>query len=348
MLMATKEKLKGLSPEEVAGMVAASTLDIVFRPNVIQAGSSLAQVVETCGMGGDRGWNTKEVKTINASTLSGFVLTSLGLPVFKHGSFGNTTLVGSTDVPIHFGAKICHQSSAKILDIFRRTNYWFSDAHSVKTLHYLSHLLMVETVNHIIGPMTVPISKETRLFKVMGVNHHVHPEVIAKAYTILHLRGFINVGGALILTGLDEVPKGDEYQDLQWVKQHSFLDEVSPIATLASLASGNKFIGNFILTHKDFKAEPIEAEKIKIENAVKPLMKANQLAITRSSEALADYLARNAALGRLLFSLFDSRRPFSQLPTHYQECLRAIYEGKAFRELVGYVRASGGEFISWL
>ena len=162
-LLAVKESLTGLVPEEVAGLAAAGMCDLIIKPSVPEG-----YVVETCGMGGDSGWGSKKVKTINASTLSAIVLASLGLTTFKHGSYGNTTAVGSTDVPVSFGACICNHSQAEIEELIRRVSFWYSDAHAVKTLHYLSHLLMVETVNHIVGPMTMPVGSKTTIYKVMG------------------------------------------------------------------------------------------------------------------------------------------------------------------------------------
>jgi len=340
-LMAMKECREGLSSEEIAGMSAAGTLDLIFRPFV-------PKVIETCGMGGDRSWGAKEIKTINASTLSAFVLASLGIPTFKHGSYGNTTKVGSTDIPINFGIQICHHSKEQILNLFNKTNFWFSDAHSVKTLHYLSHLLMVETVNHIVGPMTVPISKETKLFKVIGVNHHVNPETIARAYTILHQKRFVNLGGVIVICGLDEIPKNNQYLDRQWVKQHAFLDEVSPKATLISLAKEDKFLGNFVLTDENFSANPLREESLKVKNTVPSLMRADEAALSGKDRILSDYLARNAAIGLLVFNGLNETQHLANLPYYYQKCLNAIYSGQAFQALKKYVRTSGGRFKDWL
>ena len=341
-LMAVKEALRNLTPEEVAGMVAAGTLDLVFRPHI-------PQVTETCGMGGDRGWGTRDVKTISASTLGALVLASLDIPTFKHGSYGNTTQVGSTDVPINFGANIYQHTAAEILGLFEETGFWYSDAHSVKTLHHLSHLLMVETVNHIIGPMTVPIAKKTRLFKTMGVNDKIPPWTAAEAYTILHQRGFINLGGAAIICGLDTVPLPDDYPLTSgYVARHTFLDEVSPLATVVSLAVEDRFLGTFVISDRDFEALSLRENSLKVPNTIPDLMRADELALRGRDSILAQYLARNAALGLLISEGIDEKAPFEGLPGCYQRCLEAIKSGAAFQTLVNYVGASGGTLRSWL
>jgi len=340
-LMAVKEALNGLSAEEIAGMAAATTLDLVFRPN-------LPRVTETCGMGGDRGWETKEVKTINASTLSALVLASMGIPTFKHGSYGNTTRVGSTDVPVNFGARICISEPREILDLFAETGFWFSDAHSVKTIHYLSHLLMMETVNHILGPMTVPVARSTRLFKVVGVNHHVNPETMAMAYAILHRKGFLNLGGVVVVAGLDEIPQR-KHPTAKWVRDHTFLDEVSPRATLVSLAREGSFLGTFVLTDENFGAPPLQEERLKIPNTLEGLMRANEAALQGTDPVLSPYLARNASLGLLAMSLSKENPDLlAELPHYYEDCLKIIGTGRALEKLKKYVKASGGSFKDWL
>ncbi|MCL5011243.1 MAG: hypothetical protein M1127_03515 [Patescibacteria group bacterium] len=340
-IMAQKEFSYGLTPEEIAGMVGAATLDIIFRCPAFE-------VLETCGMGGDRGFGTKKVKTINVSTLSAIVLAAMGYEVFKHGSHGNTTKIGSVDIPVNFGAKICLHSKNAIVDLFEETGFWFSDAHSVKTIHYLSHLLMIETINHIIGPMTIPLAHGARLLKVMGVNHHVSPETIARAYTILHKKGFLNLGGVIVLAGVDTVPNEQQLQDGRWAQKHSFLDEVSPIATVASLATGENFVGNFLFTDDSFGCGVLAPEKLKIKNEEQDLMRANELAIRGEDEILTDYLARNAAIGLMLLKGNVNGEDINNLPAFYKECLQSIKSGDAFEKLLEYIEASGGSFRSWL
>ena len=341
-IMAQKEFSYGLTSDEIAGMVGAAILDIIFKCPAFE-------VIETCGMGGDRGFGTKEVKTINASTLSAFVLASMGYTTFKHGSYGNTTKIGSVDIPVNFGAKISFHSRNQILDLFEKTGFWFSDAHSVKTIHYLSHLLMIETVNHIIGPMTIPLAKEARLIKVMGINHHVNPETIARAYNILHQRKLLNLGGLAVVAGVDAVPNESELQSKEWIQEHCFLDEISPIATIISLAEGENFAGNFLLTNNNFDCEPLPQEKLKIKNNELDLMRANELALSGQDNILASYLAQNSALGEMLINASGNlTKSLKKLPEHYKNCLETIKSGNAFEKLVHYVEASGGQFKSWL
>jgi len=87
-LMAAKESFRSLAPEEIAGMVAATNLDLQVR-------LELPAVVETSGMGGDIGFevNGQRMKTINASTLSAFVLDA----VRGAGGGGDTSFAGALE-----------------------------------------------------------------------------------------------------------------------------------------------------------------------------------------------------------------------------------------------------------
>ncbi|MFA5030039.1 MAG: hypothetical protein WC495_00410 [Patescibacteria group bacterium] len=153
-LMAAKESLRHLTPDEVAGIAAASMMDTVIQ-------LKREHVIETCGMGGDLGFvhNGIVKKTINVSTLSALVLAALGYPVAKHGSYGNTSAVGSTEAIELLGAKTSFTSLSEVETAWQNSGFIFLDAHWCKTIHDLSHLLMMETINHVAGPMSPPFSE---------------------------------------------------------------------------------------------------------------------------------------------------------------------------------------------
>lgn len=337
-LMATKEAFVGLTNEEVAGMVAAGLVDVAFFPK-------LESVFETSGMGADRGWGTKGLKTINASTLTGVVLASLGHTAMKHGSYGNTTKVGSTDVPEKLGANICQTTPTEIQQLLKKVGFWFNDAHAVKTLHYLSHLLMVETVNHVVGPMTPPVSRNTKLYKMMGVNHNVHPKIIAQAYTLLHKMGFVNLGGVVVLGGVDTKPSATNLEDEGWFRQHCYLDELSPTATVVSMACGDDFLGTQMLDNGKPFGVQIREQDIQIRNEIDILLQADEQALTGGP--LAEYLACNVALALFIPQLEGGSASCDDLTNNFDIALKAIEGGRAMSTLNKYITATGGERVHW-
>lgn len=344
-LMAAKESFSRLTHEEIAGMVSAAMMDVVVS-------LKLGRVVETCGMGGDKGFGNNGTinKGINVSTLSSLVLAGLGLPTVKHGSYGNTSAVGSTESIELFGALTSMNSVGEVMRIWKGSGYCFLDAHWCKTIHDLSHLLMMETVNHIIGPMTPPLSSSTEIIKVMGVNEKVHPETVAKAYAMLHKLGRQNVGAAIITAGLDESASENlDPLNFDQVREHTILDELSPYSSVMSVTIGDYYVGSYVIRPADFGI-CIDPKRIQIVNQRSAIQEGNIAALKGKDPSLVDYLAMNASLG-LYASEYLGRPDSISLEgpneAYLKECFRrskeAIISGRAWNALVKYVEVSGGE-----
>ncbi len=347
-LMAAKEAFSELTSQEVAGLVAATMMDIVSCTRL-----DTKSVVETSGMGGDVGFlNGGTFKTINVSTLSALVLAAAGLPAIKHGSYSNTSVIGSTEAIELFGAKTAPVSEDEVRSIFSRSGFCFMDAHWAKTIHDLSHLLMVETINHVVGPMSVPIGADIEIHKLMGVNEKVHPSIIARAYALLHERRVLNVGGVAIVTGLDCNVEVDPENHAQ-VRAHSRIDELSPYASVVAFSYRSHFLGSFLLQPSDFGLE-IDADGVKIENNRNAIQAANQKALRGTDPALSDYLAMNAALGMFANSYLYRKDAVTAagintiyLRECFQKCREVIDSGRSWDVLCRYVQATGGQIITY-
>lgn len=341
-LMATKESLSALTEHEIAGMATASTIDVVARID-------LPRVTETCGMGGDKGFvsgaNVK--KSINLSTLSSLVLAGLGLSVIKHGSYGNTSKVGSTEAIELFGAKTSMWSVKQMNQVMEEGGYCYFDAHNFKTLHDLSHLLMMETINHIIGPMTTPITYATEITKVMGVNEKVHPETIARAYALLHGFGLQKVGGVIAIAGLSQADMVHNQLDHQSVRMHTIMDELSPYRSVVSISYKDKHLGTHIISPEDFGI-CLDHRHVQIPNDKEAVRKANIEALTGQNPHLVDYLSMNAALGLFATEYLPKGDSVQgglngrYLVECFGRCRSSIQKGQAKRALAQYVTATGG------
>jgi anthranilate phosphoribosyltransferase len=342
-LMATKEALSFLTAEEIAGMVAAAMMDPVIT-------LEMPRVIETSGMGGDKGFEENGVrkKSINVSTLSALVLSALGLPAVKHGSYGNTSAVGSTESIEQFGALTSMHSEQEVWRIFKESGFCFFDAHWCKTIHDLSHLLMMETINHVIGPMTPPISSCSEINKVMGVNEKVHPATIAKAYALLHQKGKQKVGGVIVVSGLDKFGMSVNLSDFTEVKRHVIVDEISPYWSIISMTLEDRHLGTFLFSPSEYGIR-IDPRKIQISNNPDDIQQANIAALSGKDKNLSDYLAVNAAFGlyateylRLPKSVTQAGLNIEYFMRCFQRCQEAIYSGQAKNVLANYVKASGG------
>jgi len=335
--MAQRESLGVITPEEVAGMVAAGMMDINMRLGFEP------YILETGGMGGDRGFvvEGEKKKVINASTLSAVVLSSLGIPVLKHGSYANTSAVGSTDAIEALGVNIHQSSFAQIERLFDNTSFYFSDAHVSKTIHDLSHSPFIrhETINHIIGPMTPPVDSKTRLNKIIGVNEGIHPKVIAKAYKILHDRGAQRIGNVLVVSGLNQEYCGQvDIENQKEMQKYMMLDEASPYMTLLGVVQNGEYEGCHMVTPEDFGIQ-IDASDIQTANTHYDLLRANDNALHGVS-VNGDYLAMNAALGLFAAEYMDCEDAVTLgglnkefLKEAFGRCKNALLSGQSAQHL---------------
>ena len=343
--MAQRETHGSLTAEEIAGLAASAMMDINLRLGFNP------YVLETGGMGGDKGFmvDGAKKKVINASTLSAIVLSSMGIPIVKHGSYANTSAVGSTEAVIALGVNIYQASFAEIQRLFSQTNFYFSDAHIAKTIHDLSHspFMRHETVNHIIGPMTPPIDSKTKLQKIIGVNEGVHPSVIAKAYEILNKKGYQKVGNVAVISGLDQkFSSSVDITNPEEIREYMMLDEVSPYCTLIGIVQEGKYVGCYIISPESFGIK-IDPGEIQVVNTQEELLAANGQALKGLGKANSDYLAINAAMG--LFVAEYLSRPDAiiggKLNEHYLKgcflsCREAINSGQATNHLAKIVKFS--------
>ncbi|MDP3793409.1 MAG: hypothetical protein Q8R07_01515 [Candidatus Uhrbacteria bacterium] len=335
--LAMKEAWGNLRAEEVAGMVSATMLDVMRLPAYGE------RVLETCGMGGDRGvqmnGNASTRKTVNASTLSALTLASLGYKTAKHGSYSNTSQVGSTNAIERLGLVVDIPDLA-VQETMAKGPFHYTDAHAWKTLHDMSHLQpMRETVNHVIGPMTPPIGPETRLDKVLGVNEKMDPATIAEAYTILHKYGIFHVGNVAVVCGLGQRIDPHEAGQSRRVRDLAVLDELSPFCSAVAFASGETCLGTHVLSPSDFGITFRDPSSIFIDNQKEEIWEANQIALSGGREdprQLTEFLAMNAALALYLVEAMDrddqmlaGRGPSSDLlRACYGRCFAALREGR--------------------
>lgn len=340
-LMASKESFKYLSPPEIAGMTAATMNDLIVQLDI-------PRVIETCGMGGDIGFKNGYTvkKSINVSTLSSLVLSALGLPTMKHGSYGNTSAIGSTEAIELFGAKTSLISLSQITRMWNDCAYIYLDAHLVKTAHDLSHLLMMETINHVVGPMSIPVSKSTEITKIMGVNEKLHPGDVAQAYTLLHRKGIQTMGGVIVVAGMDGHYHHGLSDNTTSMKFHCILDELSPFGSVVAFAYKGDYWGSHFLTPQDFGIH-IDPESIQIPNTEGSLRSANESALRGENIALSSYLAMNAALGLFAFNYMQLGNAMEEsgpnrmyLKECYAQCLDVIRSGAAWKKLQDYVESS--------
>jgi anthranilate phosphoribosyltransferase len=303
--MSTKEGFSRLTPQEIAGMVAATIhLDTVVRT------SSSDNVLAYGGMGGDKGYprNGDNSKLFSLSTLSSIASAILG-PTHKHHSYPNTSKVAGQSAIEAFGARSDFHSLQAFDRVLAETNLIMSSCHNTRTLHTLSHLLRGETINHVIGPLAFTMSKESNLHAFVGVNEKIHPETVIEALGILRRKGYQAYDNSAVYCGTDlktiktAMLNPTEYYVSGEAKEHIRLDEIAPppFVSLVAFSKNGASAGTYVLHPEDFYTE-VELEKMNfrqllIPNRKEEILYFNREAITGRDEAKSRYLAMTIGLG---------------------------------------------------
>ena len=188
---------RGETVEELAGFVDA------MRARTIQiplAASLRAQLVDTCGTGGDLSG------TFNISTAAGLVAAAAGAVVAKHGNRAVTSRSGSADVLEALGIAVDHTPEGAAAAL-RGQGFAFLPAPgmqpAMKAVMPIRRAMGVRTAFNILGPMTNPAGAPAQ---VMGVYAERLVAVAAKTLARVGTRHALVVHGG----GMDELTVAGE------------------------------------------------------------------------------------------------------------------------------------------
>lgn len=187
--MLTALKIKGETPEEIAGAAKALSDNALPFPEVNFDCS------DNCGTGGDG------THTINISTTSAIVAASLGIKMAKHGNRSVSSKSGSADVLGQLGINLnmSPEQAKKSLD---ETNLTFLMApvyHSgIRHAMPVRQALKVRTLFNILGPLINPAGAS---IQIIGVYDEKLIQPIAKALQLLGKKAAWVVHGS----GMDEM-----------------------------------------------------------------------------------------------------------------------------------------------
>ncbi len=187
-------RMKGETVDEIAGSVQAMRT----RAKKIQVAD--AQVVDTCGTGGDG------AHTFNISTTAAFVVAGSGLAVAKHGNRSVSSKCGSADVLAALGVRI-ELPPERVADCVNEVGIGFLFAplyHSaMKHCALPRQELGIRTLLNILGPLTNPAGAR---LQVVGVFAAGLTELLAQVLLRLGAQHCFVVHG---MDGLDEITLTD-------------------------------------------------------------------------------------------------------------------------------------------
>lgn len=190
-------RMKGETAEEIGGLARA------MRDNAVRIPTRHADVVDTCGTGGD------QVDTFNISTAAAFVAAGAGVPVAKHGNRAVSSRCGSADVLRALGVNV-EASPDVVARCLDQVGIGFLFA---PTLHPAMRYaigprreLGLRTVFNILGPLTNPAGARRQLIGVFA------PELTALLAAALRELGSEHALVVHGLVGMDELSTVGETQ----------------------------------------------------------------------------------------------------------------------------------------
>lgn len=183
-------RMKGETAEELAGFAQ------VMRQNAVKVPVKKANVVDTCGTGGDIH------DTFNISTAAAFVAAAAGVPVAKHGNRSVTSRCGSADVLEALGIPLdlAPQQVGRCVDEVG-IGFLFAPALHPAMRHAapVRRELGLRTVFNLLGPLTNPADARRQVLGVFA------PEWVRPVAEALLELGAVHAMVVHGVDGLDEL-----------------------------------------------------------------------------------------------------------------------------------------------
>lgn len=183
-------RMKGETVEEITGAAMA------MRERVTPLDTSQANLVDTCGTGGDgRG-------TFNISTLAAIVAAAAGATVAKHGNRAVSSACGSADLLAELGVNVDLDARA-MSEVLRKTGISFLFAPrlhpAMGAVAGVRRELGMRTIFNVLGPLTNPAFARRQVLGVYA-NH-----LVERLANVLVALGVDHAMVVHSLDGLDEI-----------------------------------------------------------------------------------------------------------------------------------------------
>jgi len=198
-------RMKGETIDEIAGCALA------MREKAQKIRTKHADVIDTCGTGGDRSG------TFNISTTAAIIASAAGVPVAKHGNRAVSSACGSADVLKELGVNV-DLNADQISAVLDEVGISFLHApllHSaMKYAAPVRKQLGIRTIFNILGPLTNPAGAKRQLLGVFsaeltGVIASVLKELGSEHAMIVHGGGGLDELSILGPSAVTELKSGN-------------------------------------------------------------------------------------------------------------------------------------------
>ena len=188
--------MRSITIDELAGFRDA-LLDLCIKVDL-----SDYETIDLCGTGGDG------KDTFNISTLTSFVVAGAGYKVSKHGNYGVSSGVGSSNILEYLGYKFTNDQS-KIKQSIEETGICFLHAPlfhpAMKNVGPVRRELKAKTFFNILGPMVNPSFPKNQVVGVYSLE-------VARLYAYLYQKSDKNFAIIHNLDVYDEISLTDNFK----------------------------------------------------------------------------------------------------------------------------------------
>ena len=227
-------RAKGPTVEEITGAAR------IMRRFVVPIKTTHADVLDTCGTGGDKR------NTFNISTVTALVVAGAGVAVAKHGNRSISSKCGSADVLEALGVNlnIEEKNLSACLDEVGIAFLFAQTLHpAMKNVAYIRKELGVETIFNILGPLTNPANATHQM---VGVYNRDLVEPIAFVLKNLGLKRALVVHGS---DGLDEITTTGQTFISEFNGKEVISYDISPEELDIPLAAERDLLGGDLQTN---------------------------------------------------------------------------------------------------
>jgi len=181
---------RGESEDELSAAVS------VMSRYTVKFNHDISNTIDTCGTGGDG------KKTINLSSAVAVILSSLNIPVIKHGNRSQSGFIGSADIFEMFNVPI-ELETQKALDYFDKNRFIFLFAPkyqpAMKKVAPIRKRIGKPTIFNLLGPLLNPGNPQ---FQIIGIGNINKLDLYAKTLKKLKRKNVIVYSS---LDGFDEI-----------------------------------------------------------------------------------------------------------------------------------------------
>lgn len=243
-----------------------------MRKHAVALPEAMREALDTCGTGGDGS------RSLNLSTLSALVLSSMDLPVVKHGNRSVSSSCGSADLLEGLGIPLDlspHASQA----LFQETHFTFLFAPlyhpAMKAVAPVRKALQIRTIFNFLGPLSNPAQV---FHQVLGVPAADRVRPFAEVLKQLGLKSAMVVHG------------------------DPSMDEISPCGkTRAAFFSEGRPIQETVWTTDDFGIKQIRPEQLVVSDIQEAVKRAQAVLAGKAPREDIEAVAVNAAAGLWVF-----------------------------------------------